>query len=58
MVLSLRSTPLWMLGYPEAALAGVDEALQDARQIGHAASLMYALAMTSFVHLLVGIMQQ
>ena len=44
MVLSLRSTPLWMLGYPEAALAGVDQALKDAREIGHAASLMYALA--------------
>ena len=54
MVLSLRSTPLWMLGYPEAALASVDQALKDARQIGHAASLMYALAMTSFVHLLLG----
>ena len=54
MVLSLRSSPLWMLGYPEAALAGVDQALKDARQIGHAASLMYALAMTSFVHLLLG----
>jgi predicted ATPase len=53
-VLSLRSTPLWMLGYPEAALADVDQALKDAREIGHAASLMYALAMTSFVHLLLG----
>ena len=40
MVLSLRSTPLWILGYPEAALAGVDHALKDAREIGHAASLM------------------
>ena len=25
MVLSFRSTALWMLGYPEAALAGVDQ---------------------------------
>ena len=53
-VLSLRSTPLWMLGYPEAALADVDQALKDAREIGHAASPTYALAMTSFVHLLLG----
>jgi predicted ATPase len=53
-VLSLRPTPLWMLGYPEAALADVDQALKDARETGHAASLMYALAMTSFLHLLLG----
>ena len=37
MVLSLRSIALWMLGYPEAALADVDQALKDAREIGHAA---------------------
>ena len=43
-----RSMALWMLGYPEAALADVDQALKDAREIGHAATLMYALAMTSF----------
>ena len=52
--LSLGATPSWMLGYPEAALANVDHALKDAREIGHAASLMYALAMTSFVHLVIG----
>jgi predicted ATPase len=38
---------LWVLGYPEAALADVDDALKDAREIGHAASLMLALTMTS-----------
>jgi predicted ATPase len=54
MVLSLRSTPLWMLGYPEAALADVDQALKNAREINHAPSLMYALAMTSFVTILLG----
>ena len=54
MVLSMRCPALWMLGYPEAALADVDQALKDAREIGHAASLMYALAMTSFLHLLLG----
>jgi hypothetical protein len=36
MVLSLRSAVLWLLGYPEAALADVDQALRDAREIGHA----------------------
>ena len=53
-ILSFRSIALWMLGYPEAALADVDQALKDAREIGHAASLMYALAVTSVTHLLVG----
>ena len=32
---------LWMLGYPEAALADADQALKDAREIGQAATLMY-----------------
>jgi predicted ATPase len=54
MVLSLRSTALWVLGYPEGALADVDQALKDAREINHAPSLMYALAMTSFVPILLG----
>ena len=35
--LSFRSLALWLLGYPEAALADVDHALKDAREIGHAA---------------------
>jgi tetratricopeptide (TPR) repeat protein len=36
-VLSYRSFALWMLGYPEAARADTDQALKDAREIGHAA---------------------
>ena len=35
-----------MLGYPEAALADADRALCDAREIGHVATLMFALAVT------------
>ena len=42
-ILSYRSWALWMLGYPEAALADADHALEDAREIGQAATLMYAL---------------
>ena len=42
-ILSYRSWALWMLGYPEAALADADHALKDAREIGQAATLMYAL---------------
>ena len=46
-VLSFRSWPLWLLGYPEAALADADHALKDAREIGQAATLMFALFFTS-----------
>jgi class 3 adenylate cyclase/predicted ATPase len=42
-ILSYRSWALWLLGRPEAALADADHALKDAREIGHAASLMQAL---------------
>jgi class 3 adenylate cyclase/predicted ATPase len=41
--LSQRSLALWSLGYPEAALADIEEALKDAREIGQATTLMYAL---------------
>jgi tetratricopeptide (TPR) repeat protein len=43
-VLSYRAWTLWLLGYPEAARADTRRALQDAREIGQAATLMYALA--------------
>jgi tetratricopeptide (TPR) repeat protein len=43
-ILSYRSLALWLLGYPEAALRDVDQAVQNARQMGEAATLMYALA--------------
>ena len=39
---------MWLLGYPEAALADADQALKDAREIGQAATLMYALYHASF----------
>jgi hypothetical protein len=38
-----RSFALWFLGYPEAALADGDLALKDAREIGQAGTLIYAL---------------
>jgi hypothetical protein len=47
-ILIWRSLALWLLGYPEAAVADTDHALKDAREIGHATTLMHALAMTSF----------
>ena len=51
-ILSFRSLSLWLLGYPEAALADLAQALKDAREIGQAATLMFALVHTTmFVHI-------
>ena len=50
-VLSYRAETLWLLGYPQAARADADRALKDAREIGQAASLMYALAHAARTHL-------
>jgi predicted ATPase/class 3 adenylate cyclase len=38
-----RSRVLWALGYPEAALADAEQALSEAREIGHAGALMHAI---------------
>ena len=53
-ILSYRSRALWLLGYPDAALADADHALNDAREIGQAATLMYALFHASFPDILCG----
>jgi class 3 adenylate cyclase/predicted ATPase len=53
-VLSFRSNSLWMLGYPEAALVDTNQALKDAREIGQAATLMFALQVTSITLFLCG----
>jgi hypothetical protein len=37
----------WLLGYPEAALRDADDALRNAREIGQAATLMYALCIAA-----------
>src|ERR1700736_332259 len=52
--LSYRSWALWLLGYPEAALRDTDDALNNAREIGQAATLMYALSQTSIPYSLCG----
>jgi predicted ATPase len=52
--LSYRSWALWLLGYPEVALADVDHALRDAREIGKAATLMFALGNNTFSHFFCG----
>ena len=51
-ILCFRSMALWLLGYPEAALADADHALKDAREIGQAATLMHALLDTSLTRYL------
>jgi predicted ATPase len=48
-ILFFRSKALWLLGYPEAALADVDQALKDARASGHAALLIWALIGSFFI---------
>jgi class 3 adenylate cyclase/predicted ATPase len=49
-----RSWALWMLGYPEAALADAERALKYARELGQAATLMLALCFTSLTYSLCG----
>jgi class 3 adenylate cyclase/tetratricopeptide (TPR) repeat protein len=48
-ILSCRSWVLYFLGYPEAALKDADQALTNARAIGHAATSMFALSHASYV---------
>jgi class 3 adenylate cyclase/predicted ATPase len=50
-ILCYRSHALWMLGYPDLALADAEHAIKYAREIGQAATLMYALNTTSYLHL-------
>jgi predicted ATPase len=49
-----RALALWILGYPETAIADADHALKHAREIGHAASLMHALKFLSYTHVCCG----
>ena len=51
-VLVHRARALWLLGYPEAALADAAQGVSHAREIEHAATLMFALNHTSvtYVH--------
>jgi predicted ATPase len=53
-ILCHRSTALWLLGYPDAALADAKQALQEARDIGQATTLMSALLWTSMTQVFCG----
>src|SRR5262249_11420297 len=53
-LLSYRSWTLWLLGYPMAALSDADEALKNAREIGQAATLLYALTNAAITYTFCG----
>jgi predicted ATPase len=53
-LLSYRSWTLWLLGYPKAALIDASAAVETARETGQAVSLMFALYMAAFFHVLCG----
>ena len=53
-ILFARARALWLLGYPEAALRDADDALKDAREIGQAATLMYALSLAPALYTFCG----
>jgi predicted ATPase len=53
-ILSYRSWALWLLGFSEAALLDANNAIKNARKIGQAAALLYALFPTALTYLLCG----
>jgi tetratricopeptide (TPR) repeat protein len=52
--LSLKARALWLLGYPEAALRDVGDALKQARETGQAATRLFALHFTAVPLILSG----
>jgi predicted ATPase len=52
--LTWRGFARWLLGYPDSALADADHALKEAREIGRAADLMFALAIPTYTLILCG----
>ena len=52
--LSIRSVALWLLGYPEAALADTRHSLEEARDMGQAGTLFQPLTYGIITHFLCG----
>ena len=52
--LPFRALNLWLLGYPEAAQADIDDAVKEAREIGQVANLMLALGISNYTHVVCG----
>ena len=53
-ILSYRALALWLLGRPVAALDDAEHAIQNAREIGHAGALLYALFWASLPYFYCG----
>ncbi len=53
-VFGFGSVVVWLLGFPEAALADTEHAVKDARELGQAAALMYSLFHTSLTTIFCG----
>jgi predicted ATPase len=53
-ILSFRSRTRWLFGHPEAALKDADDALKIAREVGEAATLMFALVVTEVTQIMCG----
>jgi class 3 adenylate cyclase/predicted ATPase len=50
-VLVYRSLVLWCLGFPEAAIADTEDGLKDAREMGLAHTMLFALFQTSLTRM-------
>jgi hypothetical protein len=50
--LSVRAVTLWLLGYPDAAIADAEYAVKDARELGQATTLMFALGHAPLTYML------
>ena len=53
-ILSWRALTLWALGYPGSAREDAERALHEAREIGHPATLLFALTVTWLTELFCG----
>jgi predicted ATPase len=49
-----RCVSLWMLGYPDAALADASQAVSDAREVNQAATMLFALSLSGLTQILCG----
>ena len=53
-LLSFRSACVWQLGYPAASRSDAERAVNNARETGHAATLMYALSRAADTYIFSG----
>jgi hypothetical protein len=53
-ILGFRSLAVWFLGFPETALTDAERAIEDAREIDQAATLMLALCTATWAQIFCG----